>query len=165
VHRLPAGVAAILAALAATTAAVALGGALQPSPAKPVPAELAASIAKAQLQGTVASWCRGGFRPGGRPEYAVAVARERGGSYVVIGWDGAAVTLAAFSGGADLSCYTPAEARRLNRTIASSETISGRITPRWNTTVVCGFVESTSAACWQYSPSRREFVKIGDWTT
>ena len=144
--------------------AAATGTLLQPSPVKPVPAELAASIAKAQLQGTVASWCRGGFFAGGRPQYAVAVARERGGSYVVID-GGVAVTLAAFSGGADLSCYTPAEARRLNRTIASSETISGRVAPRWNTTVVCGFVEDTSAVCWQYSPSRREFVKIGEWTT
>ena len=153
-------IARLLPIVVATTAAL-----LQPAPPQPVPAELAASIAKAQLPGTVASWCRGRFRPGGRQEYAVAIARERDGSYIVVDGGGTAVTLAAFSDGAELSCYTPAEARRINGTIAKSETISGRITPRWNTTVVCGFVESTSAVCWQYSPSRREFVKIGGWTT
>jgi len=185
VHHLPAGAAAILAALAAgfwyqpdaftipAGAVDRLGGALttpgavlpQPAAARAVPAELAAAIARAQLQGTVASWCPGRFRPGGRAEYAVALAREPGGRYIVVDGDGMAVTLAAYSGRADLSCYSPAGARRLNRTLASSETISGRVSPRWNTTVVCGFVENTSAVCWQYSPTRGEFVKIGDLTT
>jgi len=191
VHRLPAGAAAILAALAALTfarcsaphaapladawslpekragaiAAPVASAVAQPAAAPPVPAELAAAIAKAQLQGTVASWCPGRFRPGGRAEYAVALASRRSGNYVVIDGGGAAVTLATFSDGADLSCYSPAEARQHNRIIARSETISGRITPHWNTTVVCGFVENTKAVCWQYSPSTRTFVEIGGWIT
>jgi hypothetical protein len=142
---------------------IALAMAVVPPP--PVPADLAASIAKARLEGSVAGWCRGGFRPGGGRAYAVALALDQGGRYVVVDADGRVVTLATFSGGADLSCYTPAEARSLNRSIARSDTIAGRITPRWNTTVVCGFVADTSAVCWQYSPARREFAKIGDWTT
>jgi hypothetical protein len=37
--------------------------------------------------------------------------------------------------------------------------------PRFNTTVVCGFLEDTVAECWQYSPDDRAFVKVGGWTT
>jgi hypothetical protein len=135
------------------------------APPQPVPPDLAASIARARLEGSVASWCRGALRPGGRRAYAVALALDTGGRYVVIDADGNVVTLATFTGGADLSCYTPAEARSLNRSIARSDTIGGRIAPRWNTTVVCGFVEDTKAVCWQYSPATREFAPIGDWTT
>jgi hypothetical protein len=144
---------------------LALGLAFATAPPQPVPPELSALISKAQMHGSVAGWCRGDFRPGGRRGYAVALSLDKGGRYVVIDADGKVTELATFSSGAELSCYTPAEARRLNRTIARSETISGGITPRWNTTVVCGFVENTSAACWQYSPATREFVRIGDWTT
>jgi hypothetical protein len=135
------------------------------APPQPVPPELAALIAKAQLDSSVASWCGGQFRPGGRRGYAVALSLDNGGRYLVIDADGQVTELARFSGGADLSCYSPAEARSLSRSIAASSTISGRITPRWNTTIVCAFVEDTSASCWQYSPSGRVFVKIGDWTT
>jgi hypothetical protein len=135
------------------------------APPQPVPAELSGLLAKAQLDSSVADWCSGEFRPGARRGYAVALSLDKGGRYLVIDADGKVTELARFSGGADLSCYTRAEARRLNRSIASSETISGSITPRWNTSVVCAFVEDTSAVCWQYSPSGRAFVKIGDWTT
>jgi hypothetical protein len=135
------------------------------APPRPVPADLAASITKARLEGSVAAWCRGQFRPGRGREYAVGMALDAGGRYVIVDAAGSVVTLGAFSSGADLSCYTPAEARKINRTIAASETISGRVTPRWKTTVVCGFVEDTNAVCWQYSPSSREFVKIGEWIT
>ena len=70
-----------------------------------------------------------------------------------------------FSGGADLSCYTRAEALRLDRTIRQSETIHGRVVPRWNTAVACGFVENTTAVCWQFDPTQRAFVSVGGWTT
>lgn len=132
---------------------------------QPVPPELSGLLAKAQLDSSVSDWCRGEFRPGARRGYAVALSLDPGGRYLVVDADGKVTELARFSGGADLSCYTPAEARRLNRSIAGSETISGSITPRWHTSVVCAFVEDTSAVCWQYSPSDRAFVKIGDWTT
>jgi hypothetical protein len=162
VHRLSAGVVTLLLAIA-TTSSFALG--IGFAPPQPPPPDLAASIAKARLDGSVASWCRGNLRPGAGRAYAVALALEKGGRYIVIDGDAKVVTLATFSGGADLSCYTPSEARRLNRTIAASETIAGRIAPRGNTTVVCGFVGDTEAVCWQYSPARREFVTIGGWTT
>jgi hypothetical protein len=40
-----------------------------------------------------------------------------------------------------------------------------RVAPAFSTTVVCGFVEETSAVCWQYSPAARAFIKIGEWQT
>jgi hypothetical protein len=167
VHRLTAGAVVIILAISGAVIAllISLAVVLAIAPPQPVPPELSALIAKAQLDSSVASWCRGEFRPGGRRGFAVALSRDKGGRYLVIDADGQVTELATFSGGADLSCYSPAEARSLSRSITASSTISGRITPRWNTTVVCAFVEDTSATCWQYSPPGRAFVKIGDWTT
>ena len=162
-RRLSAGVVILLLAVATTTSSFPLAIAF--APPQPAPPDLAASIAKARLDGSVASWCRGQLRPGAGRAYAVALALDKGGRYIVIDGDAKVVTLATFSGGADLSCYTPSEARRLNRTIGGSETIAGRFAPRGNTDVVCGFVGDTEAVCWQYSPARREFVTVGGWTT
>ena len=79
--------------------------------------------------------------------------------------DGRVDDLAAFGSAAGLSCYTRAEASSLDDTIRSSDTIHGHVAPRWNTTVVCGFIDDTNAVCWQYSPADRAFVKIGEWVT
>ena len=134
--------------------------------AQPVPSELSALAAKARLEGALVASCRGQFRAGRPRGYAVAVAAERaGGRYVVIESDATVVELAPFVGGADLSCYTPAEARKLDRAIGESEAIHGQIAPRWRTTIVCGFVENTRAVCWQYSPASRAYVKVGGWIT
>jgi hypothetical protein len=65
----------------------------------------------------------------------------------------------------DLSCHTRDEARDLDATIQQSGTFHGRIEPRWNTTVICGFLDETTAVCWQYSPTDRRFVQVGLWTT
>lgn len=132
----------------------------------PLPPELSALAAKAPLEGPIAAWCRGGLRPNGPDGFAVAVAASGGGGrYVVLETDGTVVDLARFTGQPEVSCYSRAEARRLNDTIRQSQTIHGEVEPRWNTTVVCGFVEETSAVCWQHSPDRRAFVKIGGWVT
>ena len=134
---------------------------------QPVPADLAALAAKAQTGGTVAAWCRGEFRPGSPPGFAVAVAAggSGGGRYKVFEADGAVDDLGAFGSAPALSCYTRAEASGLDETIRSSDTIHGHVAPRWNTTVVCGFIDDTNAVCWQYSPADRTFVKIGEWVT
>lgn len=145
-------------ALAAASVLVAA----QPNP----PSDLAATMAKARPDGRLVSWCRGQFRPGGPHAYAAAVASVAGGgSYIVTDHDASVTVLAAFKGAPDLSCYTPAEARKLNESIRTSETISGRVAPAFSTTVVCGFVEETNAVCWQYSPASRAFIKIGEWQT
>ena len=73
--------------------------------------------------------------------------------------------LASFTGSAALSCYSRAEAEKLDVTIGRSEAIHGHITPRWRTTVVCAFVDNTTSVCWQYSPADRVFVKVGEWVT
>ena len=73
--------------------------------------------------------------------------------------------LAPFKGAPELACYTPAEARKIDETIRQSATISGKVAPMFATTVVCGFVEDTTAMCWQYSPKTRAFVKVGEWQT
>ena len=109
---------------------------------------------------------QGEFRTGRAGTYAVAVTSgPRGGRYLVLEPNTAVVELASFSGGADVSCYTVAEARTLDRTIRDSEAVHGRITPAFTTAVICAFVEDTSAVCWQYSPVARAFVTVGRWTT
>lgn len=151
----------MLADLAATvlvSTALAAGG--------PVPGALSAAAAKAKLSGDLLAWCAGAFRPGRAGAFAVAARTERGEAhYLVVERDGSSFELAPFKGRADLSCYTPAEARRLSASIAISETIKGKVNPRWPLTVICGFVEDTNAVCWQYSSAQKRFVKVGEWVT
>jgi hypothetical protein len=134
--------------------------------AQPAPSELSVLAAKARLERPVAAWCRGEFRAGRPGAFAVAVASPAGaGRYLVLEADATVVELGSFTRGADLSCYTPAEAEKLNVTIGRSDTIHGRIAPRWRTTVVCGFVDATTAVCWQYSPVESVFIEVGHWVT
>jgi hypothetical protein len=131
----------------------------------PVPPELSALAAKAKVVGLVSAWCRVLFQ--GRPgAYAVATtSADRGGRYLVVESDATTIELGSFRETPDLACYTPAQAKALNRTIRESETIQGWVTPRWSTTVVCGFVDDTTSVCWQYSPANRAFVRVGGWST
>jgi len=134
--------------------------------ARPVPPGLARLVARARPGGAIAAWCAGEFRPGRRGAFAVAVSSPSGASrYGVIEADATITDLAGFDGPPDLSCYSRAQATKLDRTIARSETIHGHVAPRWNTTVVCAFVEATHALCWQYSQSDGTFVVVGEWTT
>ena len=134
--------------------------------AQPPPAELSALAAKARLDGPVAAWCRGEFRSKHPRAFAVAITSAAGGGrYAVLESDATVTELGSFARSADLSCYTRAGARKLNEDIASSETIHGRVVPRWNTTVVCAFVDDVTSVCWQYSPTDRAFVKVGGWVT
>lgn len=141
---------------------LALAAALQP--AAQLPQELTAWAAKAKLA-PIVTWCRAEFQTGQRGSFAVAVTGGGGGRYLALNADGRATALSEFKGRADLSCYTRAEAEKLERSIRQSETIHGQIAPRWNTTVVCGFTDNTTAHCWQYSPVDRAFVTVGGWTT
>ncbi len=98
--------------------------------------------------------------------YAIAVpSPAAGGRYLILQRDAPAVELATYVGRPSLSCYTVAEAKKLNVTISQSETIEGSVAPRWSTGVVCGFVDATISVCWQYSPVDLRFVKVGGWTT
>ncbi|HSL20135.1 MAG TPA: hypothetical protein VK886_01275 [Vicinamibacterales bacterium] len=131
-----------------------------------MPSELSALVAAASLQGRVVAWCGGEFRVGRPGSYALAVeSASGGGRYLVIESNAALAELAPYSDEPEVSCYSPAVARKLDATIAVSETIEGGIRPIWKTTVICAFVENTRAVCWQYSPARRTFVKVGGWIT
>lgn len=141
---------------------LALAVALQPAP-KP-PEELAALAAKAKFA-PIITWCRAEFQPGRQGSFALAVGDHGAGRYLALDADGRATALSEFTGRADLSCYTRADAEKLERSIRQSETIHGQIAPRWNTTVVCAFTDNTTAHCWQYSPVDRSFVTVGGWTT
>jgi len=132
----------------------------------PPPAELSALVAKTRIEGSIAAWCHGELRAGRSGGFAVALSASGGGGrYVALDADGTVTALAAYTGSPEVSCYSRAEAGRLNDTIRQSQTIHGEVTPRWNTGVVCAFVEETNAVCWQYSPSGRTFVKVGGWVT
>ncbi len=161
------GVAAIPATIAMHMMLFALGLAIASlSAPQEVPSELAALVAKARLSGSVTAWCRAEFRSGHPGAFAVAIATpDRDGRYIALDSNGRVTRLASFAGSADLSCYSRADAEKLDATIRQSETIHGHIAPRWNTTVVCGFTGDTAAACWQYSPADRAFVKVGQWIT
>jgi hypothetical protein len=149
---------AILAIAAAFSTASAAAG--------PVPPALSAAAAKARLSGPFSAWCAGALRPGRPGAFAVAAQPAQGAArYLVVERDGRSFELSAFKGRADLSCYTPAEARRLSASIAVSQTIKGKVNPRWPSTVICGFVEETNAICWQYSSAQKRFVKVGEWVT
>lgn len=132
---------------------------------QPMPAELEALAARVKLEGTVSAWCRADFRGAIRSDFALAEVSTSRRRYLALDTDGRVTELGAFSGRPDLSCYTRADAEKLNRSIGQSQTIHGQIAPRWNTTVVCGFTDDTAAECWQYSPADRAFVKVGGWMT
>jgi hypothetical protein len=150
-----------------TPFAVSMAAAVSLHAAQPgLPSDLASLAAKAGVRGTVARWCSGDMRAKGRLGYAAAVTQlSGGGRYVILDASAAVVELAVFTGSPELSCYTPAAARALNESIRTSETISGRVTPLFATTVVCGFVRHTRATCWQYSQKTRAFVHVGGWET
>ena len=133
--------------------------------AQSVPRELAGLAAKARLPSPVMSWCRGDLEPAGSAPFAVAIGSPGGRRYLVLQRNGATVELATYDGTPSLACYTPAQARKLSATLSRSATIEGQIRPRWSTTVVCGFVDNTTAVCWQYSLVERKFVRVGGWTT
>lgn len=145
-------------ALVVLAFAVALQPVLKP------PEELTALAARRKLAPIVA-WCRAEFQTGQQGSFALAVGDHGAGRYLALDADGRATALSEFTGRGDLSCYTRAEAEKLQRSIRQSETIDGQIAPRWDTTVVCGFTDNTTAHCWQYSPIDRTFVTVGGWTT
>lgn len=134
--------------------------------ARPVPADVAELSKKAGIQGAILASCRAEWEQGRHGAFAIAVStREGRGRYLALHPDATAIELAAFNRQPDLSCHTPADARKLNLSLVASATIQGGIVPRWTTTVVCGFVDDTTAVCWQYSPAETGFVEVGGWTT
>ena len=128
-------------------------------------AAVSALLARAGVREQVAASCRGGFRPGHAADFAVAAGDASGGRYLVVQDDAGLHELTTYSGKPDLACYSVREADRLNATIATSDTINGRVTAEWDGTVVCGFIEPTMAVCWQFAPEQKRFVRIGGWTT
>lgn len=133
--------------------------------AQEMPPELALLTARARL-GPVTSWCRAEFRSGHPGAFAVGLTSAGGGGrYVALDADDSVTELGTFKRSADLSCYSHAQAEKLAVTIRQSDIIQGHIAPRWNTTVVCGFIDDTTAVCWQYSPVDRAFVEVGGWVT
>ena len=151
-----------LPAIVAMRFAVALGVAA----VQPPPSDLLALVARTRVEGTIAAWCRGEFRRGRPHAFAAALTVPAGGGrYVILDVDGTVEELGTFARAADLSCYTRVEATKLDATIRRSDTIHGHVAPRWNTTVVCGFTDDTTAVCWQYSPADRAFVTVGGWVT
>lgn len=131
-----------------------------------VPPALAELTTKARLNGTIVSHCAAEFVPAQKGAFAVAVVSPDGvGRYVALHADGVMQEIIPFSRRGEVSCYTRADAVKLDATLQKSDTIHGSIEPRFDTTVVCGFIDDTTATCWQYSPAARDFVKVGQWTT
>jgi len=134
--------------------------------AQSVPAELSSLAAKARLDRPVTAWCRVEFRAGHPGAFAVAMTSSAGGGrYLVVESDASIKELGSFTRRPDLACYSRAEAEQLGVTIGRSPTIHGQITPRWNTAVICAFVDDTTAVCWQYSPGDDVVVRVGGWIT
>ena len=133
--------------------------------ARDMPSELAALTAKARLSRPVA-WCRAEFRSGHAGAFAVAVASaDGGGRYAAVDSDGSADGIGCLQTQRRSLCYSRAQAEKLDARIKTIRHHPWYIRPRWNTTVVCGFIDDTAATCWQDSPADRAFVKIGQWIT
>ena len=131
-----------------------------------IPPALAELTTKARLNGTIVSHCAAEFAPGQQGGYAVAAVSPDGvGRYVALHPDGVMQEIVPFSDRGEVSCHTRADAVKLAVTILQSKAIHGSIEPRFDTTVICGFVDDTTATCWQYSPAARDFVKVGQWST
>jgi hypothetical protein len=131
-----------------------------------VPPDFVRLAAKSHLEAPVASWCRAEFRAGYDGAFAAAVTSPSGGGrYIALDSDATVTELGRFEKTPDLACYSRANAEALGRSISRSDIVHGHIEPRWNTTVVCGFTDNTSAVCWQYSPEGRTFVQVGRWIT
>lgn len=112
------------------------------------------------------AWCGGEFRAGRGDAFAVATTAEKeGGRYLVLEPDGTVTVLASFTHAAGLACYSRTEADAFNDTLEATATVHGRITPRWETAVICAFVDGTTAVCWQHSPADDAFVEVGGWIT
>jgi hypothetical protein len=141
-------------------AALALFASAQIDVQAQVPGRVADAAARAGITAPIAAWCQGQFRANQRG-YAVAA----GGKYLALDGAAAPVELAAFSDKPDLSCYSRSQARELHREIQRSDTLSGSIVPRFDAAVICGFVDATTAMCWQYSPTERQYVEVGGWST
>ena len=140
--------------------------AVQPSVRRLPPPDLAELTTKARLSGTIVSHCAAEFERGRAGAYAVAVISPDGnGRYVALHPDGVMQEIVPFFGEGEVSCYTRAEALKLQATIQKSETIHGSLEPRFDGTTVCTFITDTSVTCWQYSPAARDFVKVGQWLT
>ena len=151
-------------AQASLLVALTLAAAAQSAPVKVAP-DLGLLLGKTKLPGELVAWCGAELRAGEPRSFALALNAADGGRYVILYADTRVTELAAYKGRADLSCYTRAAAEKLNRTIRESDTINGQIAPRWDTPVICGFIDDTTAECWQYSPNNRLFMKVGGWTT
>jgi hypothetical protein len=131
-----------------------------------LPVDLTELGIKARLTGTIVSHCPAEFEPGRVGAYAVAAVSPDGvGRYVALHPDGVMQEIIPFSREGQVSCYTRAEALKVHATIQKSDTTHGSIEPRFDTTVVCVFIDDTTATCWQYSPAARDFVKVGQWMT
>jgi hypothetical protein len=130
-----------------------------------LPDDLSALLSRTPYEGRLETWCRVAFDSSGPAAFAVALATARGKVYATVGGDAQIVVLAEFRGGSDLACYTRREAEKLDASIRDSEGMHGSVTPRWDSTVICGFVEDTMAVCWQFAPDERTFVRVGRWTT
>jgi hypothetical protein len=131
-----------------------------------LPPELAPLMAKAGIEDTPSVWCLGHFQARTPNTFAAAVPSPNGGGrYLVFGLTEAAMELASFSGGPDLACYSPERGQETEREHRRLRDHSRWISPTFKTTVVCAFVDDTSAVCWQYSPATRAFVKVGGWVT
>jgi hypothetical protein len=132
---------------------------------KNMPQALAALLGRARLDGPITAWCAAQYRPHTADALALAITAPDGGRYVAVDADGNVSPLAAFAGPPDLACYTRTAAEDLHRSIKKSNTIEGEIVPRFDSTVVCGFIDATSARCWQFAPQTRTFVVVGGWVT
>ncbi|MDA0266647.1 MAG: hypothetical protein O2890_07445 [Cyanobacteria bacterium] len=132
-----------------------------------VPHDLAALVRKAKIEHGITDWCRGDFGLSHVSAYAISTTHTSAdrGQYFILGIDSAPIVLAAFTHGSQLRCDTPAAASARGAAIAASPIIHGYIAPRWDTTVICGWVTATRALCWQYSPSDRQFIIVGEWIT
>lgn len=96
---------------------------------------------------------------------AVAVANSgTGGAYYIVMPGSEPAELGEFAEEVSLACHSPEEATRLNGVIGESEGISGGIFPSGSGTVICAFLSSVEAGCWQFDLGGN-IKRVGGWIT
>jgi hypothetical protein len=63
----------------------------------------------------------------------------------------------------EVQCLSAMEVRRRNRAFSKMEAVEGSITSTTAFDTICFFTEPTQAACYEYDPTKKQFVVVGGW--
>ena len=63
----------------------------------------------------------------------------------------------------EVQCLSAMEVKRRNKLFSTMEGIEGHIASKTAFDTICFFIEQTEAACYEYDPLKKQFLKVGGW--